>query len=54
MAKSIPHDTKVESTTRTGIGDVSAAIIADSKVPDSFADRWMETMPSAPSSASRW
>ncbi len=40
------------STTSTGIGDSLAASLAASYVPDMSADRWMDTMPSAPASAS--
>ena len=34
--------------TRTGTGDSAAASVADSKVPDSAAERWIETISVAP------
>src|SRR5690349_9970088 len=40
-----------ESTTRTGIGDSFAPIIAASKVPDMSPERWIDTTASAPSFA---
>src|SRR3954452_16217644 len=40
-----------ESTTRTGIGDSLAPIIAASKVPDMSPERWIETIESAPAAA---
>lgn len=40
------------STTRTGTGASRAARTAASYVPDSSAERWSETISSAPSAAS--
>jgi hypothetical protein len=40
-----------ESTTRTGMGDSFAPIIAASNVPDMSPDRWIDTIDSAPAAA---
>ncbi len=49
-----PIPTSRESITRTGTSTCSAASRAESQVPDSSPDRWIDTIAPAPAATACW